>query len=111
MFPSPSTEKESPGGEVGDSADLRAVYGLMRIWQGTTPDGYAVLVERDGRGWVVTVATVSRSRNGSLSEALVEAGGGSVPRDWAEHLEQAIHGRLTQIVRKHEAQSSQTGAA
>jgi hypothetical protein len=64
---------------------------LMRIWQGTTPDGYALLVERESDGrWVVTVASVSRSRNGSLEAALLEAGGGSVPRRWAAQLATAI---------------------
>lgn len=66
----------------------------MRIWQGTTPDGYALLVERDDRGpWVVTVASVSRSRNDSLEAALVEAGGGSVPRAWAAKVATAIAAR------------------
>jgi hypothetical protein len=64
---------------------------LMRIWQGTTPDGYALLVERATDGcWVVTVASVSRSRNDSLETALLEAGGGSVPRRWATQLATAI---------------------
>ena len=59
----------------------------MRIWQGTTPDGYALLVERESDGrWVVTVASVSRSRNESLEAALLEAGGGSVPQGWAARL-------------------------
>jgi hypothetical protein len=63
----------------------------MRIWQGTTPDGYALLVERDGDDcWVVTVASVSRSRNDSLEAALLEAGGGSVPRRWAGQLAAAL---------------------
>ena len=49
---------------------------MVRIWQGTTPDGYALHVERDrDRRWVVTVASVSRSRNESLEVALLEAGG------------------------------------
>lgn len=71
----------------------------MRIWQGTTPDGYALLVERDSDGrWVVTVASVSRSRNDSLEEALLEAGGGSMPRRWAgaagDRDRTAVHARL-----------------
>jgi hypothetical protein len=71
---------------------------LMRIWQGTTPDGYALLVERDSDGrWVVTVASVSRSRNDSLEAALLEAGGGSVPRRWAGQLAAAIAQRLTGV--------------
>lgn len=69
---------------------------LMRIWQGTTPDGYALLVERDSDGrWVVTVASVSRSRNDSLEAALLEAGGGSMPRRWAAQLATAIAQRPT----------------
>ena len=48
----------------------------MRIWQGWTPDGYSLLVERDERGrWVATVEGVSRSRNASLEAALLEAAG------------------------------------
>jgi len=63
----------------------------MRIWQGTKPDGYALLVERDSDGrWVVTVASVSRSRNESLEAALLEAGGGSVPRPWASRVAAVI---------------------
>ena len=66
---------------MSDGARPGDVLKLMRIWQGTTPDGYALLVERDRDGcWVVTVASVSRSRNASLEAALLEAGGGSVPR-------------------------------
>lgn len=64
---------------------------LMRIWQGTTPGGYALVVERDGDGrWVVTVASVSRSRSASLEAALLEAGGASVPRPWAARLAAAV---------------------
>jgi hypothetical protein len=75
----------SDGQQVGD------VHTLMRIWQGMTPDGYALLVERDSGGrWVVTVASVSQSRNDSLEAALLEAGGGSVPRSWAARLAAAI---------------------
>lgn len=71
---------------------------LMRIWQGTTPDGDALLVERDSAGrWVVTVASVSRSRNDSLEAALLEAGGGSVPRRWAGQLAAAIAQRPTGV--------------
>lgn len=63
----------------------------MRIWQGTTPDGYPLLIERDDHGpWVVIVASVSRSRNDSLEAALLEAGGASVARDWAARLSAAI---------------------
>ena len=47
---------------------------VMKVWQGTTPDGYGLLVERDENGcWIVTVASVSRSRNASLETALLEA--------------------------------------
>lgn len=68
----------------------------MRIWQGTTPDGYALHVERDSDGrWVVTVAAVSRSRNESLEAALLEAGGGSVPRPWASRIAAEIARQLT----------------
>jgi hypothetical protein len=50
------------------------VFPVMPIWQGTTPDGYALRAERDSRDqWVVTVASVSRSRNDSLEAALMEA--------------------------------------
>ena len=64
---------------------------LMRIWQGTTPDGYALLVERESNGrWVATVASVSRSRNDSLEAALLEAGVESVPRRWAARLAAVI---------------------
>ena len=67
----------------------------MRIWQGTTPDGYPLVVERDDHGpWVVTVASVSRSRNESLEAALVEAGGGSVPREWAARLAAVIAAKI-----------------
>jgi hypothetical protein len=60
---------------------------VVQIWQGTTPDGYALLVERDEDGrWAVTVASVSRSRSESLELALLEAGGGSVTREWAARL-------------------------
>ena len=74
------------------TADRRGdVLMLVRICQGTTPDGYAFLVVRDGDGrWVVTVASVSRSRNESLEAALAEEGDGSVPRAWAATLAAAI---------------------
>lgn len=63
----------------------------MRIWQGETPDGYPLLVEREDHGpWVVTVAAMSRSRNNSLEAALLEAGGGSVPREWAARVAAAV---------------------
>jgi hypothetical protein len=79
-----------------DSRIVGDVSTLMRIWQGKTPDGYPVLVERDGRGrWVVTVAAVSRSRNDSLEAALVEAGGGSVPSGWAAQAAKLIRAQTT----------------
>lgn len=64
---------------------------MVQIWQGTTPDGYVLLVGRgeDGR-WVVTVASVSRSRSESLELALLEAGGASVTREWAARLAGAL---------------------
>lgn len=86
----------SPAGEATvkksrDGARPGDVLRLMRIWQGTTPDGYALHIERDSQArWVVTVASVSRSRNESLETALLEAGGGSVPRAWAARLATAI---------------------
>jgi hypothetical protein len=68
----------------------------MRVWQGTTPDGYALLVEHNGRDqWVVTVAAVSRSRNDSLEAALVEAGGSSVPSAWAAQAAKLIRAQAT----------------
>ena len=77
---------------------MRAVSGVshvMPIWQGTTPDGYALRVERDSRDqWVVTVASVSRSRNASLKTALIEAGGKSVSHEWA--------GRVAAVIAAHE---------
>lgn len=75
---------------------LSDVSPVVRIWEGRTPDGHALRVERDGRNrWVVIVASVSRSRNVSLQVALMEAGGGSAPRDWA--------GRVAAVIAAHEA--------
>jgi hypothetical protein len=102
---------------LGPRSDIdkgRDVSPVMRIWQGTTPDGYALLVERDDRGpWVVTVASVSRSRNDSLEEALIEAGGGSVPRAWAEQAAKLIrrHEETTDALSVPGANASRTGAA
>ena len=63
----------------------------MRIWQGRTPTGYALVVERDERNrWVATVAAASRSRNESLEAALIEAGGTTITRVWAERLAAVI---------------------
>ena len=82
---------------------------LMRIWQGTTPDGYALLIECDSAGrWVVTVASVSRSRNDSLVAALVEAGGDSVPRRWAAQVAAAIAQRPTGVSNIERTESAQT---
>ena len=81
----------------------------MRIWQGTTPDGYALLVERASDGcWVVTVASVSRSRNDSLEAALLEAGGGSVPRRWATQLAAALAHRSAHVSNIGRTESAQT---
>lgn len=84
----------------------------MRIWQGTTPDGYPLVVERDDHGpWVVTVASVSRSRNESLEAALVEAGGGSVPREWAARLAAVIAARKVETVSERASHTSRTKAS
>ena len=78
-----------------------------------TPDGYALLVEHDENGcWIVTVASVSRSRNTSLETALLEAGGSSVPRSWAASLAAAIAARrVADTVSERRPHSSRTGAA
>lgn len=61
------------------------------VWQGTTPSGYSLVIERDERNrWVATVAAASRSRNDSLEAALLEAGGTSISRQWAIRLAAAI---------------------
>lgn len=84
----------------------------MRIWQGTTPDGYPLLVERDDHGpWVVTVASVSRSRNESFEAALLEAGGGSVPRQWAARLATAVVAREAKTVSERNVRTSRTKAS
>ena len=63
----------------------------QHVWQGRTPDGFSLVVERDEEGrWVATVAEVSRSRNASLTAALEEAGGSSIPREWAERVAEAL---------------------
>jgi hypothetical protein len=62
-----------------------------RIWHGTTPSGYPLLIERDDRNrWVATIANASRSRNHSLEAAILEAAGNTIGRQWAEHLATAI---------------------
>lgn len=85
---------------------------VMRVWQGTTPDGYALLVERDENGcWIVTVASVSRSRNASLETALLEAAGSSVSRSSAARLAAAISARLVaEMGSERRPHSSRTGA-
>jgi hypothetical protein len=81
----------------------------MRIWHGTTPDGYPLLVERDDHGpWVVTVASVSRSRNESLEAALLEAGGASVARAWAARLAAAITAREAKTLSERANHTSRT---
>ncbi len=98
---------------AGDTEKSGDVSELMR-WQGTTPDGYALVVERHGRGQlVVTVASVSRSRNDSLEAALVEAGGGSVPQAWAEQAAKMIraHAAAGDAISVPVANGSRTGAA
>jgi hypothetical protein len=85
---------------------------VARIWQGATPDGYPLLVEREDSGpWVVTVALVSRSRNGSLEAALLEAGGGSVPRQWAGQLAAAVIAREAATVSERATHTSRTKAS
>jgi hypothetical protein len=96
-----------------DAGGRDDVSELMR-WQGTTPDGHALLVERNGGGqWIVTVASVSRSRNDSLEAALVEAGGGSVPRTWAERVAKVIRAHVARgdVTSVPAANGSRTGAA
>jgi hypothetical protein len=94
---------------VSDGARPGDVLKPMRIWQGTTPDGYALLVERDRDGcWVVTVASVSRSRNASLEAALLEAGGGSMPRRWAGQLAAALARRSADGSNIERTESAQT---
>jgi len=84
----------------------------MRIWQGTTPDGYSLLVERDERdGWVATVASVSRSRNLSLEAAIVEAAGSSAPRRWAEQLAAAIVAQSAGVVSEQAGDGFRTGTS
>jgi hypothetical protein len=84
----------------------------MRIWQGKTPDGYPLLVEREDHGpWVVTVASVSRSRNESLEAALLEAGGGSVPREWAARLAAAVSTRKAETDSERTTHNSRTKAS
>ena len=84
---------------------------VMRVWQGTTPDGYGLLVERDESDcWIVTVASVSRSRNASLETALLEAGGDSVSHAWAARLAAVAARRVADMVSERPPHSSRTGA-
>jgi hypothetical protein len=63
----------------------------VTVWQGKTPDGHDVLVERDARhGWVVTVSSAIRSRGHSLEGALLEVGGGPASSAWASQVATAI---------------------
>ncbi len=85
---------------------------MANIWQGTTPDGYPLLVERENSGpWVVTVASVSRSRNDSLEAAMLEAGGGSVPRHWAARLAATVIARNAVSVSERTTHTSRTKAS
>ena len=92
----------SPGHADGNNRDRGDVSTTMRIWHGTTPNGHAVLVERDARQrWVVTVATAIRSRNHSLHAALLEAGGHSVSSEWAGRVVAAITSSALSEQRSH----------
>jgi len=67
----------------------KPVEQLTRVWEGRTPEGHSLRVERDARGrWVVTVAEASRSRRETLETALVEAA--CVDPDWAARLASTI---------------------
>jgi hypothetical protein len=50
---------------AGEASPLpRHSENRTRIWHGTTPSGYPLLIERDDRNrWVATIANASRSRN------------------------------------------------
>lgn len=72
-----------------DAVTAKAVP--MRHWQGKTPDGHALVIERDKqRRWVVTLLGAIRSRGYSLEAALLEAGGASVSSAWAPRVAAAI---------------------
>ena len=74
--------------------------GAALIWQGTTPSGYSVVIERDERhGWIATVGGASRSRNTSLEAALLEAGGTVVSRSWAARVAAAAIARSASVTR------------
>lgn len=84
----------------------------MRIWQGTTSDGYPLLVERGDHGpWVVTAASVSRSRNESLETALLEAGGGSVSCQWPARLAAVVTATEAKMVSERETHTSRKKAS
>jgi hypothetical protein len=84
----------------------------MRIWQGTTPDGYPLLVEREDHGpWIVTVAPVSRRRNASLEAALLEAGGGSLPHEWAARVAAAVSTQKAETDSERTTHNSRTKAS
>jgi hypothetical protein len=84
----------------------------VRVWEGKTPTGYPLLVERVENGpWVVTVAAVSRSRNASLEAALLEAGGDSVSRDWAAQLTAAVEARAAAMLSERTTHTSRKKAS
>ena len=57
------------------------------IWQGRSPTGMQVLVEREASElWIVTVAGCSRSRRESLRDAFVDDGGGTLDSGWIESI-------------------------
>jgi len=61
------------------------------VWQGQTPDGYRLVIEKESDGhWTATVAGVIRSRHTSLKAAIVEAAGPATPHEWANDLAAAL---------------------
>jgi hypothetical protein len=88
---SPSSSEPTPARAADASALQRRTEKRTRIWHGTTPSGYPLLIERDDRNrWVATIATASRSRNHSLVAAILEAAGTTIRRRWAEQLATTI---------------------
>lgn len=82
------------------------------MWEGKTPSGYPLLVERVEHGpWVVTVAAVSRSRNPSLEAALLEAGGDSVQREWAAQLTAAVTAKEAEMLSERTTHTSRKKAS
>jgi hypothetical protein len=72
----------------------RSSSDTVLVWQGSTPAGYSLVVERDTHNrWVATVAAASRSRNDSLEAAILESAGASVSRQWAARLAATIIAR------------------